>query len=127
MKTKISLIVAQYNKQLSPDNDNFFRFLVDDSKNIPGEYLSTKNEKETLQNLFDNHLNIYFDWATVSLLDFRKHLLNECEVVYCCKLFDIMGAEKRGKFVSQNSNIDLDPYYERLLSQRVRPGGYWTN
>lgn len=126
MKTKLSLIVAQYNKQLNFSDDNFFKFLVDDGYNIPGIYLSAKNEKETLKELFETYLHIQFDWANVFLLDFRKHMLTECEVIYCCKLFNILGAEKKGKFISHNHKINLDPYYEDLLGKKVRPANYWN-
>ena len=122
MKTKISLVVAQYNRGVHFSDDNYFRFLVDDASNIPGKYLSTKNEKETLKELFEEHLDLYFDWANIQLLDFRKHMINECEVVYCCKFFNIHGANKKGRFVTPKSNINLEPYYEELFARRVRPG-----
>lgn len=125
MKTRLSLIVAQFNKHQAYDSDEYFKFLVDNSSNIPGVYLSTKDEKETLKELFEKFLNISYDWAEIKLLDFRKHMATECEVVYYCKLFNILNANKTGKFVSQNSNLPLDEYYEQLLAKRVRSRGHW--
>jgi|DEB0MinimDraft_10_1074344.scaffolds.fasta_scaffold238832_2 hypothetical protein len=122
MKTRLTLIVGQYNKFLSYSDDNYFKVLLDGSQDLPKRYLSTKNEKETLKELWEEYLEIYFDWANINLIDFRKYMINECEAIYCCKLFHIFGATKKGKFVSHNSNIRLDPYHEELLAKRVRPG-----
>jgi hypothetical protein len=79
MKTKISLVVAQYNRGVHFSDDNYFSFLVDDASNIPGKYLSTKNEKETLKELFEEHLDIYFDWLhPLAIFDDAGGLDNFC-------------------------------------------------
>jgi len=127
MRTKISLLVSMFRKDAPIDSDHFFKFLVDDKNKIPSIYISTKDEKETLTELFEKHLTIYFDWATIKLIDFRKSGPTECEAIYSCKLFDIMGVEKNGKFVSQNSDIKLDKYYEQILSERIRSTSFWSN
>lgn len=122
MKTRLSLIVAQFNKNVNFSDDNYFKFLVTDGFNIPFKYLSTKNEKETLKELFEEYLDLYFEWTKIQLLDFRKHMVNECEAIYGLRLFNMQGLEKKGRFISQNYHVKLEPYYEELLARRVRPG-----
>lgn len=128
MKVKITLIVAQQNPQVSVQSNDFLKILVDISNNLPSVYMSTKNEKQTLQELYEKHLNVSFDWATIHLLDFRRINIDLCEVLYGCKMMNILGAENPnyGKFISQNSNLELESYYERILSERIRPGFIFT-
>lgn len=122
MKTRVTLIVGQFNRFLQYSHDDYFKVLLSDSNDIPSKYLSTKNERETLKELWEEYLEIYFDWANINLIDFRKYMIDECEAIYCCKLFHIFGANHKGKFVSHNSSIKLEPYYEELLAKRIRSG-----
>ena len=123
MKARVTLIVGQFNKFLQYSHDDYFKVLLTDSKNIPFKYLSNKDEKETLKELWEEYLDIYFEWANISLIDFRKYMINECEAIYCCKLFHMHGGIKKGRFVSHNEeNLGLGNYYEELLAKRIRTG-----
>ena len=128
MKLRITLIVAQQNPHVSIQSDDFLKILVDNNMNLPSVFMSTKDEKQTLQELYEQYMHVSFDWATINLLDFRRKSTNECEVIYGCKMLNIIGAENhsKGKFVSQNCNIGLGTYYEELLSRRIRPGFLFT-
>ncbi len=120
MKVRLTLIAAVQNIQKNFDNEDFFKFLVTDNQFLPFRYISTKKEDETLKDLFEEYLNVHFDWATFNLEDFRKLLVDECEVVYSCKLPPMFGIEKKGKFVSHKDNIDLEDFYGRILSRKFR-------
>ena len=120
MKTRLTLLVAVQNIQANIESEDFFRFLVTDSNSLPYKHLSAKKEDETLKELFNEYVNVYFDWANFELEDFRKIFVDECEVVYSCKLPPMFGIEKNGKFVSHKDNIDLEDFYGRILSRKFR-------
>lgn len=120
MKVRLTLLAVVQNVNKSFDNEDFFKFLVTDNYSLPYKHISTKKEQETLKELFNEYINIYFDWTNFELMDFRKLFVDECEVVYSCKLPPMIGMEKRGKFVSHKDNIDLDNFYGRILSRKFR-------
>jgi len=122
MKVKITIIVGQQDRSKRLDDDNFFRFLVDNNYCLPSRYISTKDEKQTLKELHEDYLNIHYDWVNVNLVAFRKSSTDECEVVYCYNIPAMLNAEKKGKFISHNTKIDLDDFYAEILSTKSRPG-----
>jgi hypothetical protein len=126
MLVRLTTIICQNDHTKPVDSDDYFKILLDMDHNLPSCLISTKDEKQTLKSLYEEYLNVPFDWLNISLLDFRKKTFNECEVIYGCKMPPIMNAAKKGKFISQNSNIYLDNFYERLISSRSRPGFYWS-
>ena len=124
MKIKITFIVTQHNPQLSPMDDNYFKFFLDDSQEFPSCYISTQDEYDTLKALSDKYFNVDFEWFQKELYGFRRIDLNECEVIYTAFMPEILGSLKSGQFYSDNqaiqANIGLDLYYEEFLSKRGR-------
>tara|TARA_Y100000310_G_C20551700_1_gene748415 strand:- start:410 stop:676 length:267 start_codon:yes stop_codon:yes gene_type:complete len=86
--------------------------------------MSTKDEYETLKELSDNHFNIDFDWLPKELAGFRRLSQDEVEVIYTTNIPDISKMHKSGGFYSEelvdNMQIELDYYYEDLLSRGTR-------
>lgn len=124
MKIKLTFLVIQSLKQLNFTSPRYFQILFDDSKQIPHHYISTKNEEETLRQIAEKHLNIDFDWMQTDVCGFRKIAQEEFEVVYVSYVPQIDNSNKSGFFLPDcdldKHNIKLDPYYERLLSERSR-------
>lgn len=120
MKVKITLLIIRQDIKLPFEHDKFFEFLVDDNLEFPSTYISTKDEVATLKELFENHLNICFEWCHFEISDFRKSDINECEIIYSIKLPSMLNIEKRGKFISHNNKLELDKFYEKILSRKRR-------
>ena len=124
MKIKITFIVTQHNSHLSPMDDDYFKFFLNDHNQFPSCYMSTQDEYETLKTISDKYFHVDFEWFTKELYGFRRIDPNDCEVVYTAFMPEILGSLKSGRFYSDNqaiqSNIELDPYYEEFLSKRGR-------
>jgi len=124
MKVKITLIVAKIQKGVPFNHPQFFQIHLTDDNQFPHAYISTKDEQQTLSNLFDTHFHIGFNWVTTELSGFRKVDDREVEVTYISYMPEVLGANRSGSFFSsediKNQNIEVDPYYEKLLSTRSR-------
>lgn len=126
MKVKVTIIVGQSDRSKNFEDDNYFRYLVTDGYFLPSKYITVKDEKQTLKELHEEYLNVFYDWVNVNLTAFRKTKIDECEVVYSYNIPPMINAEKKGKFISQNQKIDLDDFYGEILSTRSRPGFFWS-
>ena len=120
MKVVLTLIVIQQNRNVQYSHDDFFKFLLTDDDRFPCKYISTKDIEETAKELFSEYVNVYFDWTTLELMDFRKLDTTTCEIVYSIKLPNLLGIEKRGKFVSHNHKANIESFYGRILSRKFR-------
>ena len=123
MKVKLTLILSQQDINLDFENDNYFKFFVTDDGSFPSKYISSKDEMETLKELFNQHFNIYFDWATINLADFRKFSTDTCEALYVCKIkTKMLGINKNGKFVSirHAEKLQIEEFYGRILQREFR-------
>lgn len=123
MKVKLTLILSQQNINLDFENTEYFKFFVTDNKKLPSKYISTKNEIETLKEIFSEYFNIYFDWANINLVNFRKFSLDTCEAVYACKIKStIIGLNKSGKFISMHDvqSLNIEDFYGEILQREFR-------
>ena len=124
MKIRMTFIVTQHNPQLSPTDDDYFKFFLSDNQEFPSCYMSTHDEYDTLKALSGKYFHVDFEWFQKELYGFRRVDLNDCEVVYTAFMPEILGSLKSGRFYSDNqaiqSNIELDPYYEEFLLKRGR-------
>lgn len=118
MKTKITLVIINQDLSKNFDSEDYFKFFLTKDLEFPSKYLSTKDEKATLKELFEAYIKIPYEWMSFELCDFRKPAIDECEVIYSCKIKDILNAEKNGKFVSLNEKIYIDKFYGRILSRK---------
>lgn len=111
-------------KDLPFTHPQFFQIYLTEDMNFPQVYMSTKNEKETSRELFNKYFHLSFDWMKVDLSGFRRLNQNEVEVVYSAYMPEVLGANKSGQFFSEQAltefNIEIDSYYEELLSRRSR-------
>lgn len=120
MKVKLTLIAIRQDINRRFEDDDFFRFLIDNSGDFPSCYISTKDEVETLKSLFESYLSVCFEWCNIDLVDFRRKDLYECEVVYSVKLPLMSNIEKSGQFISHNKSHTMDNFYERILARKRR-------
>tara|TARA_Y100000310_G_scaffold342927_1_gene448275 strand:- start:803 stop:1192 length:390 start_codon:yes stop_codon:yes gene_type:complete len=124
MKIKITFIVGQCRKDLPVNHPKYFQVYLTDEHEFPYSYMSTKDEYDTLKDISDKHFQVNFDWLPKELAGFRRLSQNEVEVTYMAHMPEVSGIHKTGDFVSEEVieafNIELDPYYEELLSRRSR-------
>jgi len=124
MKIKITLIVSKIQKGVPFNHPQFFQIYLTDDNQFPRGYMSTKDVNQTLSDLFSKHFHIDFDWMVTKLSGFRKIDDGEVEVTYVSYMSEVLGSNKSGDFFSsediKSRNIEIDPYYEKLLSERSR-------
>ena len=124
MKIKITFILGKCLKELPVNHPQYFQIYLTESQQFPFGYMSTKDEYETLKEISDQHFNVDFDWLPKELAGFRRLGQNEVEVTYVSHLPEISRINKSGNFFSEEvldaMQIELDPYYEELLSRRGR-------
>jgi hypothetical protein len=120
MKTRLTLIIINQDITKPFDSDDYFKFFLTKDLMFPSQYISTKDEKAVQKELFEKYIAIPYEWANLDLCDFRKRTVDECEVVYSCKINNILDVEKNGRFVSLNEKISIDDFYGRILSTRFR-------
>jgi len=122
MKIKISLLITQVIKTLPVSHPRRVQIYLDDGMQLPQGYLSTKNEKDTVDNIISKYLHVDPDWLNRNVSGFRKVDSSTAEVTYTIMMPEILGAEKSGAFFSykemQRLDKKIDEYYEQLLSRR---------
>ena len=124
MKIRITLIVAKSQKNLPFNHPQFFQIYLTDNRQFPRGYMTTKDENQTLSDLFGKYFHLDFDWMLTGLAGFRKTNDGEVEVTYVSHMSEVLGSNKSGSFFSsediRSQNIEMDTYYEKLLSERSR-------
>ena len=124
MRLRLTFIVVQSIKNLHFSDPKYFQIFFTDDNKFPSAYMSTKDEYETLKDLSDKYFHTDFDWMDKSICGFRKTGPQECEVTYMTKVPEILGSNKSGCFIPdcdfKTYNIEIDPYYDELLSRRSR-------
>ena len=122
MRVRATLIVAQQDLRSSWQSDDYFRFFLTEDYRFPSSFISTKSENDTVKDLFEKYFNVYFDWANVQLSDFRRVSIEDCEVLYSCKIPAMLGVEKSGKFIpiSKKDEIDIEEFYGRTIQRLFR-------
>tara|TARA_Y100000004_G_scaffold163352_1_gene192660 strand:+ start:233 stop:607 length:375 start_codon:yes stop_codon:yes gene_type:complete len=122
MRVRATLIVAQQDLRSSWQSDDYFRFFLTEDHRFPSSLISTKSENDTVKDLFEKYFNVYFDWANVQLSDFRRVSIEDCEVLYSCKIPAMLGVEKSGKFIpiSKKDEIDIEEFYGRTIQRLFR-------
>ena len=124
MKIKITFIVSQCQKDLPVNHPKYFQVYLTDEHKFPSGYMSTQDEYDTLKDISNRYFELNFDWLPKELAGFRRLSPNEAEVTYIAHMPKISGIHKTGDFVSESIidalNIEIDPYYEELLSRRSR-------
>lgn len=123
MKVKITLVLLQFNKNLSFSNENYIKVYFTDDYELPSQLVSTKDEKETLKEICLKHFEIDFGWLEKTIYDFR--IINNngnmmAEAVYIIHVPEIIGAIKNGSLLSfskiKQKQIKLDSFYEKAIT-----------
>ncbi len=124
MKVKITFIILKIDKNVSITSDSHLKVYLDDDYEFPSKYISTKNEYETLKELWDCYLSVDFNWIKKDLFSFEVLNNQECEVLYIACLPQINEAERSGSFYTlpelSDIGIELRPNYERAIFKRGR-------
>lgn len=124
MKIRITLMVTKSQKNLPFNHPQFFQIYLTNNQQFPYGYMTTKDENETLSGLFGKYFHLDFDWMLTDLVGFRKTDDGEVEVTYMSQMSEVLGSNKSGSFFSsediKSQNIEIDTYYEKLLSTRSR-------
>ncbi|MEN8846435.1 MAG: hypothetical protein ABF261_09190 [Candidatus Arcticimaribacter sp.] len=118
MKIKITLLITQVVKNLPVSHPKRVKMYLNDDMQLPQGYMSTKNEKDTVDDIISKHLHVEPDWLNRNVSGFRKVDSSTAEVTYTIMMPEILGAEKSGDFFSYQEIERLDEYYEQLLSRR---------
>lgn len=122
MRVRATLIVAQQDLKAGWQSDEYFKFFLTEEHYFPSSLISTKSENDTVRELFEKYLHIHFDWANIALSDFRTISIEDCEVLYSCKIPAMIGVEKNGRFVSINKKdeIHIEEFYGRTIQRLFR-------
>ena len=110
MKVRITFIVLKKDNNISPLREEHLKVYLDDDNSFPFRYISTKNERQTLKEISEKHLNLDFEWIKKELFSFEVLNNEECEVVYLACIPQVNEVEKIGSFytLSQLSDIGID-------------------
>jgi len=128
MKTDITLIVVQYDKNLRQEDENYVKIYFTEDNKFPKMTVSTKDEKETLKDICNRCFKLSFEWLEKRLHDFR--IVNNtgqmtAEAVYIIHTPEVIDATKKGSFLTfskiKELQIELDPFYERAITGTGRP------
>ena len=121
MKIKVTLIVARC-KNLSAQIPKV-EVLLNAGK-LPSKYISGPDEKKTIQEIWEEHLHLDFNFCKKELQDFRVIDINEAEVVYICYTPFVGGMLKFGEFKEEatleSKGIFLDEFYKSAIARRSR-------
>ena len=122
MKIKITLLITKVVKDLPISDPRRIQMYLDDDMQLSQGYMSTKNEKDTVDDIISKYLHVEPDWLNRNVSGFRKLDNSTAEVVYTIMMPEILGAEKSGGFFSykelERLDNQIDEYYEQLLSRR---------
>lgn len=123
MKVKLSLVAIQYSNHKNYVSDDYTKVFFTEDNEIPYIIASTKDEKETLKDLFSRYFKVDYNWFEKQLFDFR--LVNNngniiAETVYITHTPEVIDAEKNGSFLKfsqiHERQIELEPFYERAIT-----------
>ena len=122
MKIKISLLIVQIIKKRPVSDPRRVQIYLDDDMQLPQAYMSTKDEKDTVDEIISKHLHVEPDCLNRNVCGFRKLDNSTAEVVYTIMMPEILGSEKSGAFFSckelQRLDKQIDEYHQQLLSRR---------
>ena len=86
--------------------------------------MSTRDEKETINNIVSKYLYIDPSWLNINVAAFRKLNNSEAEVTYTIIIPEMSGVIKSGYFFSYKDlkrlDVEIDEYYEPILSRWSR-------
>ena len=121
MKTKISLLVLKQDQNKHLDDPKFLKFLLNKNGEIPSKYLTTKQVDDTLKDIAGKYTNISPDILVFEILDARKSKIEECEIVYSCRItHDIKASNKIGTYHTIDDSPVKDDFYVRNIRRQLR-------
>jgi len=123
MKNKLTLIAIQLNKSLGYADSDYMRVFFTSQNELPTITISTKDEKDSLKDLFSRYFNVDYKWFEKEIYDFRIVNNDEeriAETVYITYTPEVISMEADGKFLTfqqmYDKNIKLENFYERGIT-----------
>jgi hypothetical protein len=116
-------VAIQYSNHKNYVSEDYTKVFFTEDNEIPYIIASTKDEKETLKDLFSRYFKVDYNWFEKQLFDFR--LVNNngniiAETVYITHTPEVIDAEKNGSFLKfsqiHERQIELEPFYERAIT-----------
>jgi hypothetical protein len=117
-KTIVSLIPVFADQKFSQLKPEYFKILTDKKDVLKKEVSIFHNDiKACLSQLYNEYLNIEYDWATKELINCRKKD-GIIEITYICKMPYIDNCNKKGNIVNVNDFMSLitDEYYVAIIT-----------
>ena len=122
MKIKVTLLIGKTVKTLHISDPRYFQLYLCDDMSLPQGYMSTKDDKETVNDIISKYFHIDPTWLNVEVTGFRRVNNSDAEVVYTIIMPEVSGSNKSGNFFPyreiQRLDIEIDEYYEPLISRR---------
>ena len=122
MKIKVTLLIGKTVKTLHISDPRYFQLYLCDDMGLPQGYMSTKDEKETVNDIISKYFHIDPTWLNVEVTGFRRVNNSDAEVVYTIIMPELLGSNKSGNFFPYTEikklDIKIDEYYEPLISRR---------
>ena len=120
MKLKLTLLLTEIDKSRHFMNDDFLKVLVDENKQLPCRYVSTKTIDETLKEIYQEYCHIDMGWSVPSLKELRHEKgSTESEAVYYSCIPAIGGWNKKGKLITPHE-LELEAFYESIIIHEPR-------
>jgi hypothetical protein len=123
MKNKLTLIAIQLNKSLGYADNDYMKVFFTSQNELPSITISTKDEKDSLKDLFSRYFNVDYKWFEKEIYDFRIVNNDEeriAETVYITYTPEVISMEADGKFLTfqqmYDKNIKLENFYERGIT-----------
>lgn len=115
----ISLLPIFAQKHLPPSHQDYYKILLTNEKNIikePIKFVGSLDKQ--LEELYNRHISVTFDWPVKILSDCRKNS-DVLEITYVVKMPLIDGCVKIGKTVNVREFFELgmEEYYGRIVSR----------
>ena len=123
MKNKLTLIAIQLNKSLGYTDSDYMKVFFTSQNELPSIIISTKDEKDSLKDLFSRYFNVDYKWFEKEIYDFRIVNNDEeriAETVYITYTPEVISMEADGRFLTfqqmYDKNIKLENFYERGIT-----------
>lgn len=116
---QISLLPIFAQKHLPPSHNDYYKILLTNEKNIirePIKFVGSLDKQ--LEELYNRHIAVSFDWPVKILSDCRKNG-ETLEITYVVKMPMIEGCVKMGKTVNVREffELEMEEYYGRIVSR----------
>ena len=122
MKIRLTLLFTEYNRSISMMDHNHIKLFLNNDLELPYRYITTKNPRETLNQICYDNFRFDPPWLNANISDFRRTADLEYEVVYSASRPIITNSNKVGDFYTMDELSSLEKkigsYYEQILRSK---------